>query len=72
MPEIEHNIPIPKIRRRRKYAFMDAMAVGDSVVVNHRQFWNLEGAAQYRRKRDGKRFKERAIGNDRVRIWRVA
>lgn len=75
MPEIntiEKNIPVPsRTGRRRVYAAVYDLEVGDSTVYPATSCSSLRPTVQYIQRMHGKRFTRRTEGN-MVRIWRTA
>ena len=69
--KIEKNIPIPKARDRNggKYAVVDRMEVGDSVLCSNDLIHTVSFRA--RSKNPGKIFSTRKEGDAHTRLWRI-
>jgi hypothetical protein len=68
---IESGVAIPPVHRSGAFEILDKLEVGQSVVLAVASGLAMR-AASYRRIRDGKKFVCRTVGQDLVRIWRVA
>tara|TARA_R110001583_G_scaffold102756_2_gene249419 strand:- start:489 stop:701 length:213 start_codon:yes stop_codon:yes gene_type:complete len=66
--KIEKGIPMPKKKSFRKYAWLDEMEIGDSVLVNTVKEVDII-RAQIRNQ--GKRSERRKVEEGGYRIWRV-
>jgi hypothetical protein len=65
---IEKGIPAPP---RFKYAVIDELQPGDSIVFKTENPYNLAAALQYRQHRNGKHFMRRKITVG-FRVWRTS
>jgi len=72
MFEIQNNIPVPEITRKRnnKYPW-HAMQVGDSFFVANLTTKGFAGTCYSAGKRSGQKFTARAVDGG-IRIWRTA